>query len=242
YLLQSEKSKILIDLGLSMKELEARLSLIGVLPNEIDAVLVTHEHNDHVKGVFPFSRRYGTKVYINYPTIKRTITKMKKVAVDEFDSAEPFTLNDLKITPFSVSHDAADPVGFAISAGDKKVAIATDLGIVTNLVRTNLMGCDALVIESNHDPDMLMSGPYPWFLKQRVRGREGHLSNEAALELLGDVVCEKTKHVFMAHLSEVNNAEQKVIEDVIKLHKKRDNSDISFTISCQKSTSEIIEI
>ena len=242
YYLETKESKILIDLGLSAKEVEYRLSLVGVDPADITAVLVSHEHNDHIRGVGAFSRRYGTKVYINYPTLKNGLTKTKKINAHEFDSQENFVINDLTVTPFSISHDAADPVGFTFSAYDKKVGIATDLGIATNLVKTNLTGCDMLIIESNHDHEMLMSGPYPWFLKQRVRGRHGHLSNSAALELIHEVVTQKTKHIVFAHMSETNNHEKMVYTNVIESYKKEINSKLTFTISGQAKPAAAVQV
>jgi phosphoribosyl 1,2-cyclic phosphodiesterase len=231
--LQTKKSKILIDLGISLKDLESRLNLIGVAADEIDAVLVSHEHNDHIKGVGPLSRRYGTNIYINYPTLQKSMHKIKRINAHEFDSAEKFAINDLTITPFSVSHDAADPVGFTFAAYGKKIGIATDLGVATNLVKANLKDCDMLIVESNHNSKMLMKGPYPWHLKQRVRSRQGHLSNEAALELINEVVCEKTRHVFFAHMSEINNTKDKVHSDIIDLYGKMDRNNLKFTITNQ---------
>ena len=229
-------------MGLSLRDLEFRLNLLGVKATELDAVLISHEHNDHIRGIGALSRRYGTKVYINYPTLKNAVADTKKINAHEFDSAEGFLINEIKVTPFSVSHDAADPVGFTFHVNDKKIAIATDLGVVTNLVRTNLKDCDILVVESNHDQTMLMNGPYPWFLKQRVHGRQGHLSNEDALALIRDVVCEKTKHVLFAHLSEINNNTAKVHDDVINLYKKENGNDLKFTISSQAKPAEVLEI
>jgi phosphoribosyl 1,2-cyclic phosphodiesterase len=240
--LQTEESKILIDLGLSLKDLERRLALIGIAPSEIDAVLISHEHSDHIRGINALTRRFGTKVYINYPTLKEALKKIKKLNAHEFDSSERFTINDVTVTPFSVSHDAVDPVGFTLSVSDKRIGIATDLGVATNLVRTNLSDCDLLVIESNHDSEMLMNGPYPWFLKQRVRSRHGHLSNEAALNLLSEVAGERTKHVICAHLSETNNNEEKVGSNVVDLYKKKKRSDLKFIITSQVRPAKVVEV
>ena len=241
--MQTKKSKLLIDIGLSLKELKSRLELINTVPEDIDAVIVSHEHTDHIRGVGAFSRRYGTNIYINYPTLKKAAYQIKKIKnIHEFDSAEKFVINDVTITPFSVSHDAADPVGFTIETDGRKIGIATDLGVATNLVKTNLIGCDLLIIESNHDREMMMNGPYPWFLKQRIRSRHGHLSNNDALELISEVICEKTKHVMLAHLSETNNNEEKVCNNVIDLYKKRVNNNVEFMITSQESPAALIEI
>jgi len=243
HLLKTEDTNILIDLGLTLKDLEARLNLLGLKSSDIDGVIVSHEHSDHIKGIGPFSRRFGAPIFVNYPTLKAATEKLGKVKnIHEFDSAEKFEINDLVITPFSTSHDAADPVGFTISVYDKKIGIATDMGIATNLVKTHLKACDILVVESNHDYELLMNGPYPWFLKQRIRGRQGHLSNIDALELINEVVTEKTEHIILAHMSETNNAEAKVVSSVIDHYNKTKGASINFALTNQYHPAAMVMI
>lgn len=242
YFLQSERSKLLIDAGLSLRQLEARLYLIGVAPNEIDAVIISHEHIDHVRGAANFSHKFGTKIYINYPTLKAAANMDRASKIIEFGAGEEFTINDLNINPFSISHDAVDPVAFSITADNKKVGIATDLGVATNLVKTNLQGCDLLLIESNHDYDMLINGPYPWAIKQRILGRQGHLSNKDTLELISNVICEKTSFVMLAHISETNNNEDKVRKDVMEPYKKKNKDNVTFMITNQHKPVGMVEL
>ncbi len=243
HLLQTAESKILIDIGLSLKDLTARLERISLTPDQIDAVIITHEHSDHIKGLGVFSRKIGADIYLNYPTLKSAESKLGKVRnLHEFDSAEPFRINELEISPFSVSHDAADPVGFTITADDKKAGLATDMGIVTNLVRNALSDCDILLVESNHDYEQLMNGPYPWHLKQRIRSRHGHLSNVDAFELINEIVTEKTRHIVVGHLSETNNNESHVYRDLIEPYKSNENSDLLFVIANQYRPAAVVGV
>jgi phosphoribosyl 1,2-cyclic phosphodiesterase len=167
---------------------------------------VTHEHGDHVRGVGVLARRFGLPVYLSPGAAKALNGRLGKIAdLRSFRPGEAFSLGGLKVHPFATSHDAADPVGFTLQAAGRRLGIATDLGVATNLVRHHLRNCAAVILETNHDPDLLMNGPYPWHLKQRVRGRSGHLSNGEARNLLLDVLHERLAHVVLGHLSEENN-------------------------------------
>jgi phosphoribosyl 1,2-cyclic phosphodiesterase len=203
--IESTESRILIDAGLSARELTRRLEGIGVRGEDIDALLVTHEHTDHAQGVGPMSRRFNLPVYLHHET-RRALPKLGRISdLVEFSSGDVFDLKDLRITPFPITHDAAAPVGYTIETSAGKIGVATDLGMATRLVCERLQGCRILVLESNHDEEMLRDGPYPWPLKQRIRGNHGHLSNLAAGQLLGDLVSDRLEAVFLAHLSEENN-------------------------------------
>ncbi len=203
--IESVESRILIDVGLSAREIERRLSLIGVEAGTLNAILVTHEHLDHVRGVGPLARRHGLPLFI-HPDTRRALPKLGKIGrLEEFDAGAAFVLRDLAITPFPVTHDASAPVGFVVDTPSGKVGIATDLGIATRLVSGYLEGCRVLVLESNHDEKLLQDGPYPWHLKQRIRSSHGHLSNSSSAELLGGLLWEGLEAVFLAHLSEINN-------------------------------------
>ena len=220
--LESKYSKILIDAGISFRRISRSLENIGVAVTDLDAVVLSHEHEDHSKAVGKMS---GVPVYVSGETVgfweeKRNGYSHKNGAgssktggsrngainkLREFDSEEPFHINDLTVTPFSVAHDAIDPVGFTVTDGRVKIGVVTDIGKPTALVIESLKNCDALVLESNHDREMLFSGPYPPYLQQRISGGHGHLSNDQSASLLGDVLHDGLKYVLLAHLSSRNN-------------------------------------
>ena len=197
--------KILIDAGLSAVEILRRLALVGVEGADLDAVFISHEHTDHTRGAGTLARKLKIPLVLSYPTCREMHSSLRKVEIVEFESGYPFTFKDLLIDPFPITHDACDPVGFLIECRDGKVGMATDLGIATRLVKDKLKECRVLVLESNHDEEMLQNGPYPWHLKQRIRSRHGHLSNVESAELLDEIIHPGLEGVFLAHLSEVNN-------------------------------------
>lgn len=209
-------TSILVDAGFSAIEIKRRLKSRGLNPKEINAILVTHEHSDHIQAVGVLSRQLLLPVYVNrkiknIASLASTVHEMRT-----FESGSPFQINNLVVHPFAVSHDAAEPVGFTIGQNGKRIGLATDLGIVTPSVMENLKDCHLLIIEANHDPDMLVNGPYPWTLKQRIQSRSGHLSNKQSKNLLGELQHRHLQHVILAHLSEINNAPQKVLNEVSK--------------------------
>ena len=202
---ESGKTKFLIDAGLSAREILHRLSKIGIESSELNAVFISHEHTDHIRGAGTLARRLGIPVVISYSTHSQSREIFRRNEVIEFESGCSFTFRDMLIDPFPITHDTEDPVGFVIDGPTGRIGVATDLGIATRLVQEKLKGCRALVLESNHDEDMLLNGPYPWHLKQRIKSRHGHLSNDDAAALLGKLVNPDLDGVFLAHLSEVNN-------------------------------------
>ena len=205
-LVQSGRTTLLIDVGFSGKEIERRMAEIGIHSDGIDAILVTHEHHDHISGVGVLSRRINIPVYANPATHRASSKRVGKLfSANDFTTGEKFTLGDLEIHPFRVSHDTADPVGYVISDGEVSMGYCTDTGKVTTLIEHHLKRCDLLVLESNHDPVMLREGPYPLYLQQRVRSNQGHLANEDAGKLLKKLAGGRLRHVILAHLSEVNN-------------------------------------
>jgi len=208
-------TSILIDAGLSGIEIERRLNSKGLYPEDLDAILVSHEHTDHIQGVGVLSRRFNLPVFISSKTEKAALSQLGNVRVTKnFECGSPFMINNLSIHPFSISHDAEDPSGFTINQNGTKIGFATDLGIATSLVKEHLKGCSLLILEANHDENMLLNGPYPWPVKQRIRSRTGHLSNEASKNLLKEVQHDRLKHVILAHLSETNNTSQKALSEV----------------------------
>ncbi|GAB6146335.1 MBL fold metallo-hydrolase [Desulfocicer niacini] len=206
-------SAVLVDAGLSGIELERRMAEKGLSPEMLSAVVITHEHTDHIRGAGILSRRYNIPLYINRQTLQAASQKLGTLHdVQDFRCGVSFHIGDLKIDPFSISHDAADPSGFTLEHGGVKFGLATDLGVATHLVKNHLRGCSLLYVEANHDPDMLTRGPYPWYLKQRVRSRLGHLSNAAAGDLVNEVRDDSLRHVFLAHLSHENNTPAQALQ------------------------------
>ncbi len=198
----------LFDCGLSCKQIELRLESIGKSPSSIDAIFLSHEHDDHIKSIHTFARRYKVPVITSEKTFKSGRLEEKKIKDAVFIKSGGFFSEFKGIDVFfmPISHDAADPVGFVVYSNGVKFALVTDLGYVTELVSHELKDCDALVVESNHDPELLkLSEKYPWELKQRIASRMGHLSNGDCARLLERTVSDKTRYVVLAHLSEENN-------------------------------------
>jgi len=209
--IETGSTRILIDAGFSGKEVERRLHAIDVDVASLSAILITHEHTDHIRGVSPISRRYGVPVFANAATFGAADAVFPALAgFREFSTGTSFSFQDVHIHPFSISHDAADPVGYIISDGTCSLGYCTDTGSVSRLMRHRLAGCHALVLESNHDPEMLRNGPYPLYLQQRVRSKTGHLANGEAADFLQDLMHEGLEHVVLAHISEKNNTPELV--------------------------------
>jgi phosphoribosyl 1,2-cyclic phosphodiesterase len=226
-LIEAAGTRLLVDCGVSGREAVRRLESIGCPPESLTAIVVTHEHTDHMQGVGVLSRRFNLPVYLTAGTLAAGSDRLKTIAdCRVFEPGRAFTVGDLEVRPFSIPHDASEPVGFTFHHGDRKVGIATDLGFSTALARRHLSACQLLVLESNHDPDMLANGPYPWELKRRIRGREGHLSNADAGALLEELLQADRgrllEGVVLAHLSERNNSPdlgRKTGEEVLERHR-----------------------
>jgi phosphoribosyl 1,2-cyclic phosphodiesterase len=201
--ISSDTTRILVDAGISAKALAGRLAEIEVEPTDIQAICVSHEHDDHVRGLRVMHRRHGMALYGNNGTIEaiRRDAKNRALPWQVFSTGSPFTIGDLTLHPFPVPHDAYEPVGFTIACGEDQIGIATDLGTPTALIRERLRPCRMVVLEANHDERMLMDAPRPWHLKQRIRGRQGHLSNDHAATMLAEIAGPQLSHVFLAHLS-----------------------------------------
>jgi phosphoribosyl 1,2-cyclic phosphodiesterase len=199
-------SRLLIDAGFSGKEIARRLALINRRPEQLSAIIVTHEHGDHISGVGVLSRRFQLPVYANFGTHQAAEKRMGKLFVrQEFSTGQKFTLKGLEIHPFAVSHDTADPVGFVVSNGKQTMGYCTDTGRLTKLMSHLLGKCQGLILEANHDPQMLKDGPYPLPLKQRVQSNRGHLANEDAASFACELVGGALQVLVLAHLSETNN-------------------------------------
>ncbi len=204
--ISSGKYSVLIDSGLSGKELERRMKKLNLNPEDLCAVLITHEHNDHIKGAGILSRRYNIPLYANQGTWAEGEQKLGKIKPENCNVfSDDFMIGDLAFTPYSISHDAADPVGYICQVDGKKIAVATDTGVLTDKVVKKLSGSDFLILESNHDLEMLMTGKYPYYLKNRIKSKIGHLSNDAAADVLPDLIDSNFPTVVLAHLSQENN-------------------------------------
>jgi len=201
---------VLVDAGLPGRQIEAPLQAVGIAPERVGAVLVTHGHRDHLSGVGVWARRHRVPIYLTRACREASGETLGPRGLDRvdlrfFDPGQPFEVEGLGFHPVSTSHDAPESVGFRVTDGAVVLGFATDLGFASHLVRHALRGADVLYVESNHDEDLLVNGPYPWFLKQRIRSRHGHLSNAACAALLGELLHPGLKAVVLGHLSETNN-------------------------------------
>lgn len=209
-LVKNKDTSVLIDCGLSGKATESALSMYGISITDISGVLITHEHIDHTKGVGVMARKYKRNLYITkntYRALPQTVGVIPENKL-HFISEKPFSIGGLTVTPFKTLHDACDPHGFSISAGKKKICIATDTGMITNEMTENFVGCDFAFIESNHDLTMLKNGSYPPELKRRILSEFGHLPNTEAAQLSVWLAEKGTKHIMLGHLSGENNTEE----------------------------------
>ena len=209
----TEETKILIDAGYSGKRIAEALESIGENPKDLSAIFVTHEHSDHIFGVGVMSRRYNLPIYANEKTWEAMAPWIGKIHPDnKMLVCGDVCFDDMRVASFSTSHDAADPAAYSFYHDGKKITVATDTGVVTDEVRMNALGSDLILLESNHDVEMLKTGPYPYPLKKRILGEHGHLSNDAASDLLVELVENNTEKVFLGHLSAENNTPDIALE------------------------------
>ena len=203
-LVEAGRTRVLLDCGFNARETVRRLARLGVEPGTLSGILVTHEHGDHASGVARFASRYRVPVWMTDGTL-RAAGVMGEARVSVFDPHQPFALDGLRVEPFPVPHDAAEPVQYVLGDGARRLGVLTDIGEPTSHVAAVLDGCDALVLECNHDAGMLAGGPYPPQLKRRIAGRLGHLENGQAAQLLSRLDRSRLRQVVAAHLSETNN-------------------------------------
>lgn len=215
----TEATHLLVDAGISCKRTLEGLGQLGLTGRDIDGILITHEHSDHISGLGVMCRKFGMPIYAT----KGTISAIKRVSnLGEIDDSlfrvvredEKFILKDITVNPMKISHDAAQPVAYRFQYGKKRMAVATDLGTYNEYIVENLRGMDALLLEANHDINMLQVGPYPYALKQRILGNKGHLSNELSGKLLSRLLHDNLKTVFLGHLSKENNLAELAYETV----------------------------
>lgn len=202
---EAGSTRVLIDCGFGLRDTAARLGRLGLTPGDLSGVMVTHEHSDHVSGVFKLALRHSLKVWMTRGTLSACPDTEPRPGVDAIAIDAPITVGALEVFPYPVPHDAREPVQFVVSDGRVRLGVLTDCGCVTPHVERCLDGCDALVLECNHDPELLRGGSYPARLKSRIAGRYGHLDNESAAALLAGLDSRRLQHVVAAHLSEQNN-------------------------------------
>lgn len=242
----SGNAKILIDAGLPGKNIEKALKDISQNPEGLDGIFITHEHSDHVKGVGVLSRKYDVPIYANELTWKAMeglIGKIKEHNI-KIMSENHVSIKDMDIMSFEIPHDAAAPQGYAIYHGNKKVSVATDLGYFSEEVRENIKDADVILLESNHDIEMLKFGPYPYTLKRRILSNIGHLSNEDCAKAIADMAGDRRKKIILGHLSKTNNYPELAYQTVVSMLKERKielNKDISVTVAKRDMPSNYLE-
>lgn len=205
---QSGKSTVLLDCGFSLSETIARLARFSLAPESLSGIVVTHEHGDHISGVAKLARKFTVPVWLTHGTLRAQSAAFTGLQFNEINTHIAFAIGDVQVQPYPVPHDAAEPVQFVFGDGARRLGVLTDAGHVTPHIEATLNGCDALVLECNHDAAMLAGGAYPYHLKQRVGGRFGHLNNEDAAALLGRLDNSRLQHIVAAHLSQKNNLQE----------------------------------
>ncbi len=254
----TERTHLLIDCGITAKKTDEFLHELGLCLKDIDAVLLTHEHTDHIKGLKRLMTGSGIKLYSSEGTLRA----LPRAARDEYFSYSArelmhsvsadmeYEIGDIKIRPFTISHDAAQPLGFRLTSGDKSCAVATDLGYFNDYVRDNILGADAAVIEANHDRGMLANGSYPIYLKRRIMSREGHLSNNNSGLLISELLKyapsgKAIKHIFLGHLSKENNTPELALSTVREAIDKNQNicraDELCISVAKREGTDRVIE-
>lgn len=233
-LLEGGGARVLIDAGLPGKMIERALSEAGVEPHTIDAIVITHEHSDHIRGVGVLSRRYGLPIYANEGTwraMNGQLGAIKPANIRIFETGRDFYIKALNILAFATPHDAAEPVGYSFSAAGRKVSVMTDIGHINNNLLCAVEGADLLLIEANHDVPMLQAGSYPYTLKRRILSDKGHLSNENAGKALAKLYLRGVRNAILGHLSRENNCEQLCMETVRAALRLEDIPDEEFRLA-----------
>jgi phosphoribosyl 1,2-cyclic phosphodiesterase len=208
---EAGSTRLMLDCGFPAQETESRLARAGLGPSDLSGIIVTHEHGDHADGVLPLARRHAIPVWMTYGTLaamRDAGASVEDCSVRLLDSQRAFSIGDLLVQPFTVPHDAREPVQYVLSDGVTRLGVLTDVGCTTAHIEASLSGCDALVLECNYDPDLLEGGPYPPSLKARIAGRLGHLDNATSGAILAALDRSRLKHVIAAHLSQTNNTPQ----------------------------------
>ncbi len=244
---ESDNTKLLIDAGVSLKKIEEGLESLNISPFSLNGVLVTHEHSDHIKSLGNLSRKFNLPVFANSETFDAMPKQTDKIATENINKIninEKFCINDIEINSFSIPHDAANPCGFCFCCGDKKISIATDIGHITNDILKKLEGSQFVLLESNYDTEVLKYAKYPFYLKQRISGPNGHLSNDIAGKVINYLIHDNLQTAILGHLSKESNfpelAYQTVANEIIS--SGTDISNISLSVASRDNVGKLIHI
>lgn len=246
--IETNKVRALIDAGLSGKRIQELLLSVAVAPNTIDYIFITHEHGDHIKGAGILSRRFNIPIYANEKTwnsMRADLGKIKEENIKIFDTESEFEIADLGIKSFRVSHDSSEPVGYSFYNKNKKLSIVTDTGCIDENIKNNIKQSDLFFIESNHDTEMLKLGSYPWYLKKRISGELGHLSNDDAGNLLAEIINCKNEKVLLGHLSKENNFPELAYQTVANILGEKGidiNKDITIDMTFREKATKVYEL
>lgn len=247
----SDTTNLLIDTGISGKKVEFGLNSLDLTMKDLDGIFVTHEHSDHIKGLGVVARKCGVPIYATKGTIRAmeqsgSLGKIPEGIFREIQGDTVCEVGDLAIRPFHISHDAAEPVGYRVSDGKHSVGVATDMGVYNEYIVENLKGLDALLLEANHDVNMLQVGSYPYYLKRRILGDRGHLSNETAGQLLCHLLHDNIKEILLGHLSNENNYEALAYETVCSEVTMGDNpyhaGDFKISVAHRDRASDVVNL
>lgn len=247
-LIQTSETNILIDAGVSQKKIQNALASFSLSFEDIDAIVVTHEHSDHIQSVGSISRKYGIPVYSNIETLNAMPSQKEKIADENkriFTPNKKFRINNLELIGFNIPHDAANPCGFNIYHDDKKISIATDIGHMDNSLLSNLVDSSFILLESNYDPDILKYGKYPFKLKERILGPNGHLSNDTSAKTITELAQKHSlKHAMLGHLSKENNFPELALKTVTSELESKNitNKDIHIDVASRDYPSKLIKL
>ena len=244
---ESENTKLLIDAGVSLKKIEAGLETLNVSPSSLDGILVTHEHSDHIQSLGNLSKKFNLPVYANSETFDAMPKQTDKIStenINKFKVAEKFQIKDIEVNPFSIPHDAANPCGFNITNNSDKISIATDIRHMTNDILKQLEDSKFILLESNYDTEVLKCSKYPYLLKQRIAGPNGHLSNDVASKVINYLLQGNLKTAMLGHLSKESNfpelAYQTVVDEIIRAG--TDVSKLNLSVASRDKVGNLIHI